>query len=99
MYPHHSLHHISLVVPQSFDSVENIHNVLLLDHLVDTADGTKRSWTPPAGTEKEEEEGEEKEQVEEGGQRMFIIKHHHHHQIVLIMKAEVCELKSWGKKL
>lgn len=60
MSPHHCLHHISLVVPQCFDSVENIHDVLLLDHLIDAADGTERSRTPSAGTaeEEEEEEGE-----------------------------------------
>lgn len=61
MCPHHRLHHISLVVPQCFDGVKNIHNVLLLDHLVDAADGTERSRTPSAGTAEEEEEevGEE----------------------------------------
>lgn len=60
--PHHSLHHVSLVVPQCFDGVENIHDVLLLDHLVDAADGTERSRTPSTGTagEEEEEEGEDK---------------------------------------
>lgn len=56
--PHHSLHHVSLVVPQCFDGVENIHDVLLLDHLVDAADGTERSRTPSTGTAGEE--GEDK---------------------------------------
>ena len=61
MSPHHSLHHISLVVPQCFDGVENIHDVLLLDHLIDAADGTERSRTPSTGTAGEEEEEEEEE--------------------------------------
>ena len=52
--PHHSLHHVGLVVPQCFDGVENIHDVLLLDHLVDAADGTERSGTPSARTAEEE---------------------------------------------
>ncbi len=52
--PHHSLHHISLVVPQSFNSVENVHDVLLLDHLIDAADGTECSRTPSTGTTEEE---------------------------------------------
>lgn len=60
---HHSLHHISLVVPQCFDGVENIHNVLLLDHLVDAADGTERSRAPSASTA--EEEGQREKEGEE----------------------------------
>lgn len=69
--PHHSLHHVSLVVPQCFDGVENIHDVLLLDHLVDAADGTERSRTPSTGTAGEEEE--------EGGSRRQDLHYHHHH--------------------
>lgn len=52
---YHSLHHICLVVPQCFDSVENIHNILLLDHLIDAADGTERSGTASSGTAEQEE--------------------------------------------
>lgn len=42
---YHSLHHVGLVVPQGFNSVENIYNILLLDHLIDAADGTESSRT------------------------------------------------------
>lgn len=42
---HHCLHHISLVISEGFDSVENIDDVLLLDHLIDAADATERSRT------------------------------------------------------
>ena len=45
MQSHHCLHHISLVISKGFDSVENIDDVLLLDHLIDAADGTECSRT------------------------------------------------------
>lgn len=38
---YHGLHHVGLVVPQRLDRVEHIHDVLLLDHLADTADGAE----------------------------------------------------------
>lgn len=46
---HHCLHHISLVISEGFDGVENINGVLLLDHLADAADGTESSRTPSTG--------------------------------------------------
>lgn len=52
---HHRLHHIGLVVPQCFNGVENIHDILLLDHLIDAADGTECSGAPPTSTAEEEE--------------------------------------------
>lgn len=76
--PHHCLHHVSLVVPQCFDCVENIHDVLLLDHLVDAADGTERSRTPSAGTAQEEE-------VETSGKER-----EHHHRIKRCEPKSVC---------
>lgn len=53
--PHHRLHHISLVVSEGFDSVENIDDVLLLDHLIDAADGTECSRTSSTGPVKRRE--------------------------------------------
>lgn len=46
---HHGLHHISLVISEGFDGVENINEVLLLYHLTDAADGTESSRTPSTG--------------------------------------------------
>lgn len=40
---HQGLHHVGLVVPQRFHDVEYIDDVLLLDHLTHTADGTEGS--------------------------------------------------------
>lgn len=54
---HHRLHHVGLVVPQGFDSVENIDDVLLLDHLADAADGTESSRTPASGPGKRGKDG------------------------------------------
>lgn len=45
---HHCLHHISLVISEGFDGVENINEFLLLYHLTDAADGTESSRTPSA---------------------------------------------------
>lgn len=53
---HHCLHHISLVISEGFDSVENIDDVLLLDHLIDAADGTERSRTSSTGPGKKRED-------------------------------------------
>ncbi len=39
---HHCLHHVGFVVPQRLYCVEHVHDVLLLDHLTDATDGTKR---------------------------------------------------------
>lgn len=38
---HQGLHHVGLVVAQRFHDVEDIDDVLLLDHLTHTADGTE----------------------------------------------------------
>lgn len=38
----HCLHHVGFVVSQRLDCVKNVHDVLLLDHLTDATDGTKR---------------------------------------------------------
>lgn len=46
-FAYHGFHHIGLVVPQSLDCVENIYNVLLLDHLSDATDGTECTATAP----------------------------------------------------
>lgn len=40
---HQCLHHVGLVVAQSFHDVEHVDDVLLLDHLTHTADGTEGS--------------------------------------------------------
>lgn len=53
---YHCLHHVSLVIPEGFDSVENIDDVLLLDHLVDAADGAERSRTSSTGPVKRTED-------------------------------------------
>ncbi len=39
---HHCLHHVGFIVPQRLYCVEHVHDVLLLDHLTDATDGTKR---------------------------------------------------------
>lgn len=39
--PHQQVHHVGFVVPQCFDSVENIHRALVLEHLTHNADGTE----------------------------------------------------------
>lgn len=58
--PHHGLYHISLVIPQGFYSVENINNILLLNHFIDAANGTECSWTSSTSTVQEKDkEGEE----------------------------------------
>lgn len=76
---YHSLHHVGLVVPQGFNSVENIYNILLLDHLIDAADGTESSRTSTTSSVKEEEQRSRTEKWrEKGRQRLFSIKHHHH---------------------
>jgi hypothetical protein len=41
MAPHHSLHHIGLVVPKRFGSKENIHQAMATDHLQDRGTGTE----------------------------------------------------------
>lgn len=38
---HQGLHHVGLAVPQRFHDVEDIDDILLLDHLTHTADGTE----------------------------------------------------------
>lgn len=76
---YHSLHHVGLVVPQGFNSVENIYNILLLDHLIDATDGTESSRTSTTSSVKEEEQrSRTKKWREKGRQRLFSIKHHHH---------------------
>lgn len=40
---HQCLHHVGLVVAQRFHDVEHVDDVLLLDHLAHTADGTEGS--------------------------------------------------------
>lgn len=52
---HHCFYHISLVISEGFYSVENIDDVLLLDHLIDAADGTERSRTSSTGPVKKRE--------------------------------------------
>lgn len=79
--PHHGLHHVCLVVPQRFHSMENIHNVLLLDHLIDAADGTERSRTSSTGTAEEEcragRVGREKKERERNLFQHFATENHH----------------------
>lgn len=40
---HQGLHHVRFVIPQSLHNVEHVDDVLLLDHLTHTADGTEGS--------------------------------------------------------
>lgn len=40
---HQGLHHVGLVVTQRFHDVEHVDDILLLDHLTHTADGTEGS--------------------------------------------------------
>lgn len=85
---HHCLHHISLVVSEGFDSVENIDDVLLLDHLTDAADGTESSRTPSAGPVTRGKDGrwtERRREEEEEKKKIFF------HQI----KADCCDLGSF----
>ena len=53
----HGLHHVGLVVPQGLHGVEDVHNVLLPDHLTDAAHGTEGPGTPPARAREGEREG------------------------------------------
>lgn len=41
MAPHQSLHHIGFVVPKSFGSKKNIHQVVAADHLQDRGAGAE----------------------------------------------------------
>lgn len=54
--PHQQVHHVGLVVPQCFDSVENIHRALVLKHLAHNTDGTKRSAAAASVSRGAEEE-------------------------------------------
>lgn len=53
---HHCLHHISLIIPEGFDCVENIDDVLLLDHLIDAANATECSRASSTGPVKNRED-------------------------------------------
>lgn len=35
------IHHVGFIVPQCFDSMENVHGTLVLEHFTHNADGTK----------------------------------------------------------